>query len=140
MCLPKVGVKVSIPYTMVSSLVGNKKVTVKKKSYSKLICQIDADRRVFYGYVDRHKKNKRNVYFDEKGIMDVFYEWHPVGTGYSKSTYSKRVKKGLKLKTANYSNKKLILNRCSVNYKHRGLEGYSVDYDVIGRMSEQWKK
>ena len=74
---------------------------------------------------------------DEKGVADVFYEFHPVGVGFKKSTYSKKIRSKATVKTMFYDSKKRNLKRCHINANHRSREIWTLNAEIL---SERWKR
>ncbi len=128
---------ITIPFDVVEGLVKNDDVKYYKKSYSSYVFQTQYTTREIYYYADRKKKVKKVALIDEKGVADVFYEFHPVGVGFKKSTYSKKIKSKAKVQTKYYGNKTRNLKRCLVNQSHKSKEVWRVSSELL---TEKWTK
>ena len=132
------GAEIAVPYTLLTQAVGSSNIKVREGSYTSYAMQISSKIYTYYAYTDKKKTRKRVVYKCEKGKMDVFAEFHPVGVGFSKSTYTKRVKKKVKVSYGK-GDKSAILTQCAANYPRNACMTFSLKSKVIA-VSEKWVK
>ena len=126
-----------IPFSIVETMVDDDSVKYSEKSYSSYVYQAKYTTRNIFYYTNKSKKHKKIVLTDEKGKADVFYEFHPVGIGFKKSIYSKKLKSNKSMKTRYYDNKSRNLKRCGINAKHKSREIWSLSTELL---TEKWKK
>lgn len=122
--------RITVPYTVITGFAGSSSnVKVTNKSYSTYVFQFTYNTREIFSYSnDKKKTGKRVVLKDESGKADIFYEFHPVGTGWKKSTYSKKLKSGMKIKTNNYDNKSQNLKTANAYYNKKGCAVKKLQY------------
>lgn len=115
--------ELTIPGSVFEDIVGlgnSKTMSITSKSYSTYVFELDYKTRSIYAYSDqKNKKGKRVSLKDESGKLDVFYEFHPVGTGWKKSTYSYKIKSGMTLKNENYDKKSSRLSTANSYFNHK---------------------
>lgn len=127
----------AIPFNVVENMVNNDSVKYYEKSYSSYVFQTKYKQRKIFYYSDKARKRRNVVLQDEKGVADVFYEFHPVGVGFKKSTYSKKIRSKATVKTMFYDSKKRNLQRCHINANHRSREIWTLNAEIL---SERWKR
>lgn len=127
----------AIPFEIVKSIVDDGSVKYHKKSYSSYVFQTRYKTRSIFYYPSKSKKKRCVVLEDEKGIADMFYEFHPVGVGFKKSTYTKKLKSKATVRTKYYNNKQRNLKRCHINANHRSKEVWRLNTEIL---TETWKK
>lgn len=127
----------AIPFNVVENMVDNDSVKYYDKSYSSYVFQTKYKQRKIFYYPGKSKKYRKVVLQDEKGVADVFYEFHPVGVGFKKSTYSKKIRSKASVKTKFYDSKKRNLQRCHINANHKSMELWTLNSEIL---SERWKR
>lgn len=127
----------SIPFSIVEIMVGDGGVKYDKKSYSSYVFQAKYTTRNIFYYQDNAKKKKKVVLSDEKGVADVFYEFHPVGVGFKESTYTKKLKSKATVKTTYYDKKSRNLERCNILANHNTKEMWTISSELL---TEKWRK
>lgn len=113
--------KYAIPFSVVKSLLeaSKRNVMISTKAYSSYVFQMNYKTRTIFAYTNPQKTKKRTALQDEKGTVDIFFVWHPVGSGYKKSSYEKKLASNKTIKTDGYDNKTSNLKTCRTYYNHR---------------------
>ena len=129
---------VSIPFSVISGIEGinPNKVTITESCESYFVFLGDYQTRTIFAYTNKDKTSKRVVLKDEKGTFDVFYQFEPVGKGWSKSSYSTPIATDVSLNTQNYYKKTSNLKTCNTNYNHKGKTVWTLSSEVL---TESWK-
>lgn len=127
----------AIPFNIVEKMVDNDSVKYYGNSYSSYVFQTRYQQRKIFYYPEKARKYRKVVLQDEKGVADVFYEFHPVGVGFKKSTYSKKLRSKAMVKTRFYDSKKRNLKRCHINANHKSMELWTLNSEIL---SERWKR
>lgn len=127
----------AIPFNIVEKMVDNDSVKYYENSYSSYVFQTRYQQRKIFYYPGKSRRYRKVVLQDEKGVADVFYEFHPVGVGFKKSTYLKKLRSKAKVKTRFYDSKKRNLKRCHINANHKSMELWTLNSEIL---SERWKR
>lgn len=111
--------KVSLPYTLVSNVLGAEAAyTVEKDTFMRYVYQVAPETRTVYKYVNGSKKIG---VIDQKGTLDIKVNYCPVGLGFKKSDYLIRDLSNQKTEVNNYSNTDSVL-KTAYTYSNRNAQ------------------
>ncbi len=127
---------VKLSYEVLKSFADTDKVKINSKDKYYWVVQTNAAQRHFYTYTTKNKKAKQEVLVDEKGKFDVFATYEPVGTGYKKATYSKKIVRNCSIERRPYKNSIDLLRACARLKAHNGKEIWS----VVPVLAAKWSK
>ena len=126
----------SVSYSAFKALVDNEKVKISSKDKIYWVVQTNVSQRRFYTYTSKTTKAKQEVLVDEKGTYDAFLNYEPVGTGYSKASYSKKIVDAKSIERRPYKSNAELLTACARLKAHNGKEMWT----VIPTLTTKWSK
>ena len=128
--------EISIPYSLIKSIItsvqGDGNFEIHRGSYFSYLIQLR------YKTREISVEGKKASLVDEIGRADIFVVFHPVGTGFKKASYSKKLCSNVKVYTQNYYNKKANMQGALANANHRAKTVWRLDTQFI--CSEKWKR
>lgn len=126
----------SVSFKAFENLVDGEKVKISSSDKLYWVVQTTTSQRHFYTYTSKTTKAKQEVFVDEKGKYDAFINYEPVGTGYKKASYSKKIVNGQSVERRPYKSDNELLTACARIKAHNGKEIWTVSPVLTAKWSK----